>query len=148
MAVYNRQIVIVILLAYKSARILTKCPYFVFKGLGITYELRFVQNTVNKLHNLVTNLDPDADINRAGLVGNVKFGALLFKPVGSAPAGRNYSVLGKALEFLIFIADIRTKTNTVFYYKAITFMREKNLHAIFYKILLNSKIKLLRLFGA
>ena len=77
MAVNHRQVVVVILLGHKAARVLAEGAHLVFERLGITYELGFVENVVYLLHNLVSHLYPHAYIHRARSVGDSVFFARL-----------------------------------------------------------------------
>ena len=78
MTVYNGKIVVVILLAYKSAGILTEGSDLILERTGITDKLRFVKNIVYLFDDLVPDLDSYADVNRSRQVSNVMFAMRYF----------------------------------------------------------------------
>ena len=73
--VHNGEPGVVIFLTHKAAGILTEGANLVLEGLRIADELRFVENAVDRLHDLIPNLDANADVNGAGLMGNPVLGA-------------------------------------------------------------------------
>lgn len=76
-SVDHREVVVVVFLRDKAARVLAEGAHLVFERLGITYELGFVENVVYLLHNLVSHLYPHAYIHRARSVGDSVFFARL-----------------------------------------------------------------------
>ncbi len=87
MSVDNRQIVVVIFLCHKTARVLTERTHFILKGLGISNEFGFIQNVIDFFHDFISDFHTDTYIHRAGLMGNVVLGTNFFQPVRPSAAG-------------------------------------------------------------
>ena len=87
MSVDDRQIVVVIFLADKTARILTEGTDLVFERLRIADELRFIQNLIDILNDFIPDLHAHTDIDCARLMRDVMLIAQLFQPVRTASAG-------------------------------------------------------------
>ena len=87
MAVDHGQVVVVVLLADKAARVLAEGADLVLERLGIPHQLRLVEHPVDRLHHLVAHLHPHADIHRARLVGDVVLRAQALQPVRPPAAG-------------------------------------------------------------
>ena len=100
------KIVVIVFLADKTARILAESANLVLERLGIADELRLVENVVDLLHDLVSYLDAHADIDCAGLMGDIMLSAELFEPVRAAAPCRYYGVLREYLYVLLALADI------------------------------------------
>ena len=87
MTVDHRQVVVVILLSHKAARVLAEGAHLVLKGLWIANELAFVQGLVDLFHHLIAALHAHTDVYGARLVGNVVLGTDLLQPLSAATAG-------------------------------------------------------------
>ena len=149
MAVYHRQIVIVIFLAYKAARILAESTHLVLKRKRIADELRLIKNVVHILHDLVADLHTHADIHRSGHMGDVMLLAELFQPVGSLSSGSHNHVLRVDHLLVCLLCRIlqnRSFTDIVLHNQIPAVAAKQNLHALFQQILLNPVINLLGLF--
>ena len=101
-AIDHGQIVVVVLLSHKAAGVLAEGAHLVLPGLGVADELGLVQHLVHLFHDFVAALHAHADVNGAGLVGDVVLGADLLQPVGAAAArADDYSVGIDSMGFLV-----------------------------------------------
>ena len=130
MAVDHGQMVVVILLADKTAGILAKSAHLVFKGLGITNQLGLIQHVVHLLHDLVAHFHPHTDIHRTRLMSDSVAGAQLLQPVGAPAAGGNYRMLRPDVLLLPALSDGNARTAFAFQQQILTVPPEQDLHTV------------------
>ena len=68
-------------------------------------QLALIQDLVDLLHDLVAALNTDADVNGAGLVGDVVLGADFLQPVRAAAARGNDDLLRQHVAGAILLAQ-------------------------------------------
>ena len=83
-------------------------------GAGVADQLALVENLVDLLHDLVAALDADADVDGAGLVGNVMLGADLLQPVRTAAAGGNDDLLCQHVAGAVLLAQAHALADGIF----------------------------------
>ena len=147
-SVDDGEIVVVVLLADEAAGILAERANLVLERLGIADELRLVENVVDLLHDLVSYLDAHADIDCAGLMGDIMLSAELFEPVRAAAPCRYYGVLREYLYVLLALADIDALAAVAVEDYIVALVAEKHIDAVFYEILLDGVVDILRLLRA
>ena len=148
MAVHDGEVVIVIFLADKAARVLAECAYLVFKRLRVADEFRFIQNVVHGFHDLVAHLYAHADVHCARRMGDAVAGAELVKPIRAASAGCHNGLLRVNVVFVLTFRNVHADAGVVLQNEVAARAAEANLHAVIQKILLNRVINLLRLLCA
>ena len=94
------KVIVIVFLTHETAGVLAESAHLVLEGERVADELGFVQYLVDEFHDLVSDFDTYADIDRAGLMRDVVCGALLFKPVGAASAGCDDRMAGVALDIV------------------------------------------------
>ena len=149
MAVYHRQIIIVVFLADKTARILAEGADFILKGQRITDKLRLIENIVYILHDLVSHFHAHADIHGPRHMGDIMLLTELFQPVCSFSAGGHDHMIGINHLFIRMLCGIfqySPFTDIVLHNQIPAVAAKQNLHALFQQILLNPVINLLGLF--
>ena len=146
-AVDHCKIIVVILLADKTAGILTEGADLVFKRARISDQLGFVQNLIDELHHLIAHLNSNADVYCARLVCDSMFCTDPFQPVGTPSAGRDYRMSGQTVTAFLTSAQCRADTAFPFQQQFFTFPAKQHLDPFFGKILFNCKVELLGLFG-
>ena len=146
MSVDYCEIVVVILLCYKSAGILTESTHFVFERVGIAYELGLVKHLVDLFHNFVSYLDSHSDIYGAGLMVDIMISTSSLQPVRASSA-RSHDYLVRIYRFdVIFYFYGRALAYVVFYHEVGTLCVEHNFHTVLQKIFFNREVYLLCLF--
>ena len=148
MSVDNGEVVVVVLLADKSAGILAECADLVLERLGVAYELRLIENIVDLLHDLVSYLNAHADVDCAGLMGYIMLSAELFEPVRAAASGRDDRVIREDLYVLVALADIDALALVALKNYVVALVAEEHVNAVFDEILLDGIVYVLRLLGA
>ena len=147
-SVDDGEVVVVVLLADEAAGILAERANLVLERLGIADELRLVENVVDLLHDLVSYLDAHADIDCAGLMGDIMLSAELFEPVRAAAPCRYYGVLREYLYVLLALADIDALAAVAVEDYIVALVAEEHIDAVFYEILLDGVVDILRLLRA
>ena len=148
MSVYNRKIVVVVLLTYEAAGILAEGTNLVLEGSGMTDKLGFIKNVVYSLHDLISYLNSYTDINSAGLMRDIMLCAKFLEPVCATSTGCDYYGIGADNYVLVLILNDNAGTYLVFIDNDINALSvELDLNAVVKKMLLNSIINLLRLLG-
>ena len=104
-AVDDRQIIVVVLLRDKAAGVLAEGAHLVVPRGRVADQLALVQDLINLLHDLVAALDADADVNGAGLVGDVVLGAEFLQPVRAAAARGNDDLLRQHVAGAVLLAQ-------------------------------------------
>ena len=145
-AVDHGQIVVIVLLTDKAAGILAEGTHLVFEGPGIAHQLGLIQHPVHRLHDLVADLHPDADIHGAGGMGNIVLRAELFQPICAPAAGGHHGVLCIDLHVHLAVGHGNALADVVFQNQIAALIAEVHLHAVFLKILLNGVVNTLCLF--
>jgi len=133
-AVHHGEAPVVVLLAHEAAGILAERAHLVLEGLGVADQLGFVKDAVDGLHDLVSDLDPDADIDGSGLVSDVVLRADALKPVGSAASRRNNGALCVNFYILTVLTSVDAAADVVLKYEVGAFTAEKQLDAVFGKV--------------
>jgi hypothetical protein len=147
MTVHDGEVVVVVFLADEAARVLAERAHLVFKRLRIADQLGLVEHAVDKLHDLVAHLDPDADVHGAGLVGDAVFLADLFHPVRAAPSGRDHDVGGEDLKVFMASADLDrgdAGADVPLQDNIGALVFKQDLHAVLQQVVLDVQIDLLR----
>ena len=149
-AIDHGQIVVVVLLSHKAAGILAEGAHLVLPGLGVADEFGLVQHLVHLFHDLVAALHAHADVNGAGLVGDVVLGADLLQPVGTAAARADDHSIGiNSMGFLVLGSlDEHALALLVLQDDVLTLGAEQHLHTVVGQIVLDGQIQLLGLLGA
>ena len=149
-AIDHGQIVVVVLLSHKAAGVLAEGAHLVLPGLGVADEFGLVQHLVHLFHDLVAALHAHADVNGAGLVGDVVLGADLLQPVGTAAARADDHSIGiDSMGFLVLGSlDEYALALLVLQDDVLALGAEQHLHAVVGQIVLDGQIQLLGLFGA
>ena len=149
-SVDNREVVIIVFLRNKASRILAENPNLVFKRLGISYQLTFIQNVVYLLHNFVAYFHSYSYIHNAGSVRYIMLRAHLLKPFRPPSSCcdngfiRQYFLSVLAL----VIRDIYALAYVTFKYNIVAVTSEDKLYPVIPKVIFKREIKLLRLFRA
>ena len=105
MSVYHSKTVVVIFLCNITAWILTKRADFVFKRLGISYQLGFIQRVVDLFHYLVAHFNAYAYVNSARLMLDIVRLARSLKPIRPSPASGYDNSVGKKQNFFFSFFD-------------------------------------------
>ena len=149
-AIDHGQIVVVVLLSHKAAGVLAEGAHLVLPGLGVADEFGLIQHLVHLFHDLVAALHAHADVNGAGLVGDVVLGADLLQPVGTAAARADDHSIGiNSMGFLVLGSlDEHALALLVFQDDVLALGAEQHLHAVVGQIVLDGQIQLLGLLGA
>ena len=148
MAVDHRKVVVVVLLGDKSSRVLAECTHLVLERRRVAHELGLVEHLVDFLHDLVADLDAHADVNGAGLVGDVVARAQLLKPLrAAAPRGHNHAVR-LVLRASAGQIDHNALAHAVVDDQILARAAEDHLNAVLLQKMLQLLIKLLRLLRA
>ena len=142
-SVYNSQVIVVVLLCYKSARILTESTHFILPRLRIPNEFSFVKYLVDHLHDLVAALDTDTDINGPRLMGNSILLADFFQPVSASSSGSNNDIVSVDFLTACLIFQTNALTDILFENNIVTLRVKTHLHAFFLQIILDIQIQLL-----
>ena len=150
MAVDHGKVVVVVLLRHKAAGVLAEGAHLVLPGLGVADEFGLVQHLVHLIHDLVAALHAHADVNGAGLVGDVVLGADLLQPVGTAAARADDHSIGiNSMGFLVLGSlDEHALALLVLQDDVLALGAEQHLHAVVGQIVLDGQIQLLGLLGA
>ena len=143
--VHNRQIVVIILLRHKSARILAESTDFVLPWSWITDQLPFIENFIDHFHNLISALYPDTDVHGTRPVGNPVLFAHLFQPVRTAAAGSNHNLSGRQLLPAFLCDNAYAGAHVLFQNDILTLCSEQHLNTFVCQIILNVQIEFLRL---
>ena len=88
------EVVVIVLLRDKSARVLAEYTHFVLERSRITDEFALIEHFVDFLHNLVADFDSDADVDNAGRVRDIVLCAHLFEPFRSSTSSCDYGLVG------------------------------------------------------
>ena len=151
-AVDNGEVIVVVFLRDKAAGVLAEGADLVFPGGGVADQLAFVQNAVDRLHDLVAAFDPHADVDGAGAVGDVVLGADLFKPVCPAAAGGDDDPARRDLAPVRIgpagAARNDAAAGIALQQDVVAFGLEPHLHARVLQVALDIEVKLLGAFGA
>ena len=149
-AIDHGQIVVVVLLSHKAAGVLAEGAHLVLPGLGVADEFGLIQHLVHLFHDLVAALHAHADVNGAGLVGDVVLGADLLQPVGTAAARADDHSIGiNSMGFLVLGSlDEHALALLVLQDDVLALGAEQHLHAVVGQIVLDGQIQLLGLLGA
>ena len=148
MAVDDREVVVVILLAHEAAGVLAEGAHLVLERLRIADQLRFIEHVVDGLHDLVAHLDAHADVDGAGRVGDVVARAELVEPVRAAAAGGDDRVPGVDLVRVAALRKVRAEADAVPDDEVGAGAAEADLYAVFEQVLFDGGVDFLRLFGA
>ena len=148
MAVDHRQVVVVILLAHKPARVLAEGAHLIFEGGRIPDELGFIEHLVDPLHHFVAHLYPHADIHRAGLMGDAVGGAKLFQPIRAPAAGGHHHPLGHHGFLLAVLLDAYPFAHIPLQHQVGAFAAKAHFYAPLLQMPLNGQINILGLLGA
>ena len=150
MPVDDGQVVVVVLLGDKAAGVLAEGPHLVAEGRGIAHQLAFVQGPVDHFHDLVAGLHPDADVHRAGLMGDAVLDTQLFQPVRPAPPRGDHHgfrpELAQVFALRVFQADAQAAA--VLQNEVGAGYAEANLDPVGQEVLLDVPVEPVGLFGA
>ena len=100
-------------------------------------ELALVENLIDFLHDLVAALHADANVNGAGLVGNVVLGADFLQPVRAAAAGGNDHLLGQHVAGAVLLAQAHTLADGILENDVLALGVEQHLNARVSQIILD-----------
>ena len=142
------KIVVIVFLADKTARILAESANLVLERLRIAYQLRFVKNLIDLFHDLVSDLDAHADVNRAWNMRYIMFRANAFKPFRASSSGCDNGRF--CVDFFCFFAvcDIYAVALVAVQDNIRAFITEKHFNAVFEQIFFNRVVKSLCLFSS
>ena len=147
-AVDNSQIVVVVFLRDKAAGVLAEGAHLVAPRGRVADQLALIQDLVDLLHDLVAALNTDADVNGAGLVGNVVLGADLLQPVRAAAAGGNDDLLGQHIAGAVLLTQAHTLADRTLQNDVLALGVEEHLHTGSGQMVLDVEVELLGFLGA
>ena len=147
-AVDDGQIVVVVLLRNEAAGVLAEGAHLVAPRGRVADQLALIQDLVDLLHDLVAALNTDADVNGAGLVGNVVLGADLFQPVRTAAARGNNDLLGVDFADAVLLAQADALADGILEDDVLALGTEQHLNTGVGQIVLDVQVELLGLLGA
>ena len=116
--------------------------------MGVADQLGLVEHLVDELHHLAPDLDPDADVDGAGLVGDAVFGADPFQPVGPPPPGGDDRLPRPAFGGLIPLPEGSAGTAAVFDQQVLARPAEQQLDPLLPQMVLNREVEVLGFLGA
>ena len=147
-AVDDGEVVVVVFLRDEPAGVLAEGAHLVAPRRRVADEFALIQNLVDGLHDFVAALDPHADVDGAGLVGDVVLGAEFFQPVGAAAAGGDDDLAGGLLAHAVFAAQPHAGAHRAVQQDVLALGLKAHLDAGGEQMVLDVEVELLRLLGA
>ena len=147
-AIDDREAVVVIFLADKAAGVLAEGADLVLEGMGIADQFGLVEHLVDKLHHFAPDLNPDADVDGAGLVGDAVFGADPLQPVGPPTPGGDNRLFRPVFGGLVPLPQERPDAAAVFDNQVFTCPAEQQLDPLLPQVVFNREVEVLGLFSA